>query len=160
MSLKPTKSMAKRIFIVMLAVVILTVSVSAVRLVDIAVVNGEKYKNAALEQQLYDTLLSAPRGDIYDKNMNLLATSSTAWTVYIIPNGIGKIKDENKKSNVKNTIADGLSEILGLERETVFAYTEQNRYYVIVKKQVDKDAADKVREFITANKDLGLVYRT
>lgn len=156
MSLKPTKSMAKRIFIVMLAVVILTVSVSAVRLVDIAVVNGEKYKNAALEQQLYDTLLSAPRGDIYDKNMNLLATSSTAWTVYIIPNGIGKIKDENKKSNVKNTIADGLSEILGLERETVFAYTEQNRYYVIVKKQVDKDAADKVREFITANKDLGL----
>ncbi len=156
MTSKPNKTMITRIFCTMLALVILFVGISGVRLFDIAVINGEKYQNAALEQQLYDTLISAPRGDIYDKNMNLLATSSTAWTVYITPNGITKLKDETKKTAVKNTIADGLSEILDLDRETVYGYTEKNTYYVIVKKKIDKTVADEVRKFITDNADLEL----
>ncbi len=140
----------------MLALIVAFVGTTSVRLFDIAVINGEKYQNAALEQQLYDTLITAPRGDIYDKNMNLLATSSTAWTVYITPNGIAKLKDENLKNTVKNTIADGLSEILDVDRETVYGYTEKKSYYVIVKKKVDKDIVDKVRQFITDNSDLEL----
>lgn len=153
---KPTKSMILRIFISMLVVVCITAVVPFVRLVDIAIINGEKYQNAALEQQLYDTLLTAPRGDIYDSNMNLLATSSTAWTVYITPNGIGKIEDENEKTAVKNTIADGLSAILGIDRETIFGYTEKKSYYVTVKKQVDKEIADKIWMFLDDNSDIGL----
>ena len=153
---KLTKKMVKRIFITLLAVVILTVGSSVASLVNISVINGEKYQNLALEQQLYDTLLSAPRGNIYDKNMNLLATSATAWTVYITPNGIFKIDDVNEREVVKNTIADGLSRILDVEREKVYGYTEKNTYYVIVKKQVDKSQADKVREFITENEELEL----
>ncbi len=156
MASKPSKNMITRIFGIMMVLVILFVSVSVVRLVDIAVINGEKYQTAALEQQLYDTLISAPRGNIYDKNMNLLATSSTAWRVYLTPNSIANIKNETERNNVKNTIADGLSEILGLERENVLTLTEKKSYYVTVKDKIDKSAADKVREFITANKDLEL----
>ncbi len=156
MTSKPSKTMITRIFIIMMVLVIAFAGVAAVRLFDIAVINGEKYQNAALEQQLYDTLITAPRGDIYDKNMNLLATSSTAWTVYITPNGISKLKDETKKIAVKNTIADGLSEILELDRDTVYSYTEKNSYYVIVKKKIEKDIADKVRKFITDNEELEL----
>lgn len=156
MTARPSKTMITRIFCIMVALVIFFVGVTGVRLFDIAVINGEKYQNAALEQQLYDTVLSAPRGDIYDKNMNLLATSSAAWTVYITPNGIKKLKDETVKIAVKNTIADGLSEILDVDRETVYSYTEKSTYYVIVKKQVDKNVADKVRAFITEHSDLEL----
>ena len=64
MNEKPSKAMIIRIFIVMLVVVIVTASVSIIRLVNISIINGEKYQNAAMEQQLYDTLLTAPRGDI------------------------------------------------------------------------------------------------
>ena len=156
MNNKPSKAMIIRIFVVMLVVVIITASVSIIRLINISIINGEEYQNAAMEQQLYDTLLTAPRGDIYDTNMNKLATSSTAWTVYITPNGITNLKDETKKQKVKDTIADGLSEILGLDRETVYGYTEKKTYYVIVKKQVEKDVADAVRQFITNNSDLEL----
>ncbi len=156
MTSKPSKTMITRIFCIMLALVILFIGVTSVRLFDIAIINGEKYQNAALEQQLYDTLITAPRGDIYDKNMNLLATSSTAWTVYITPNGITKLKNESLKTTVKNTISDGLSEILEMDRETIYGYTEKKSYYVIVKKKVDKDIADKVRKFITDNSDLEL----
>ncbi len=153
---KPSKSMVMRIFIAMLVIVIVTASVSVVRLVDIAVINGDKYRNEALEQQLYDTLLAAPRGNIYDKNMNTLATSSTAWTVYITPNGIARLKNEDTKQNVKNTIADGLSRILEIDRETVYSYTEKKSYYVIVKKKVDKAVADEIRQFISDNSNLEL----
>ena len=156
MNEKPSKAMIIRIFIVMLVVVIVTASVSIIRLVNISIINGEKYQNAAMEQQLYDTLLTAPRGDIYDTNMNKLATSSTAWTVYITPNGITNLKDETKKQKVKDTIADGLSQILDVDREKIYGYTEKNTYYVIVKKQVEKDVADAVRQFITDNSDLEL----
>jgi len=153
---KPTKSMILRIFISMLIIISITAVVPFVRLVDLAIVNGEKYQNAALEQQLYDTLLSAPRGDIYDSNMNLLATSSTAWTVYITPNGISKIDDKTEQTAVKNTIADGLSSILDIDRETIYSYTEKKSYYVTVKKQVDKEIADKIWKFLDDNSDLGL----
>ena len=80
MASKPSKNMITRIFCIMMGLVIFFVSISVIRLIDIAVVNGEKYQTAALEQQLYDTLISAPRGNIYDKNMSLLATSSTAFS--------------------------------------------------------------------------------
>lgn len=151
-----TKKMAQRAVAILLFVVILTVGSSVASLVNISIINGEKYQNLALEQQLYDTLLNAPRGKIYDKNMNLLATSATAWTVYITPNGIFKIDDDAERELVKNTIADGLSRILEVEREKVYGYTEKNTYYVIVKKQVDKSEADEVRKFITDNADLEL----
>lgn len=153
---KPSKLMIMRVFICMLVIVIAASSISIIRLINIAVINGDKYRNEALEQQLYDTLLAAPRGNIYDKNMNTLATSSTAWTVYITPNGLNRIKDETKKEQIKNTIADGLSTILELEREDIYAQTEKNTYYVIVKKKIDKDVADKVRKFISDNSELNL----
>ena len=97
MAVKPGKEMVTRIVVVMLAVIILFSGVSAVRLINIMVVNGEKYQNEASEQQLYDSLVTAPRGEIYDRNMQVLARSTTAWTVYITPNGIHKIEDEADK---------------------------------------------------------------
>lgn len=153
----PTKRMLKRMLVIMLAIVILTTSVSGVRLAQIMLVQGEKYQTMASEQQLYDTTLSAPRGDIYDSNMKLLATSSTAWNVFLTPNALTKIKDETEKTTVKNIIADGLSSILEVEREKILEYTEKTgSYYIVIKKRVDQKTADAVREFISDNKKLSL----
>ena len=152
--LKPGKMMVTRIIVVMVIVILCLSLISTASLVNIMIINGEKYQSKASEQQLYDSLVTAPRGDIYDKNMQVLATSSTAWTVYITPNGIKKIKDAEKRETVRTTIAKGLSEILEVEYDTVYADTDKNSYYVIVKKKIDKETADRIREFITSNKDL------
>lgn len=151
---RPGKMMITRIFVVMIIVILCLSLVSTASLVNIMILNGEKYQSKASEQQLYDSLVSAPRGDIYDRNMQVLATSSTAWTVYITPNGIRKIKDADEREKVRTTIAKGLSEILEVEYDTVYADTDKNSYYVIVKKKVDKEVADRIREFISANKEL------
>ncbi|MBQ1988500.1 MAG: PASTA domain-containing protein, partial [Clostridia bacterium] len=158
MALKPGKQMITRIISVMLVMVIALSCVSGYRLVNIMIVNGEKYQSAASEQQLYDSLITAPRGDIYDRNMQTLATSTNAWTVYITPNGIKKL-DADKREIVKKTIAENLSEILDVDYETVYGYTEKNSYYVIVKKKIGKTTCDKIREFLASKEyeDLEIV---
>ncbi len=153
----PTKKMLKRMLAVMLAMVISTVSVTGVRLALIMLVNGEKYETLASEQQLYDTVLSPPRGDIYDTNMKLLATSSTAWNVYITPNALKSVKDESKRQLIQNTIADGLAPILDVERDVIYGYTEKtDTYYIVIKKRVDSSTKDAVEQFLSDNYDLDI----
>lgn len=154
MAVKPGKMMAKRILIIMLIVLVALSGVSGASLINIMIIKGDEYQTKASEQQLYDSLVTAPRGDIYDRNMQVLATSSTAWTVYITPNGIKKIKDEAERETVRVTIAKGLSEILDVDYDTVYKNTDKNSYYVIVKKKIEKSLADEVRKFISDNKDL------
>ena len=154
MAVKPGKMMINRTLTVMIIMILCLSIISGASLVNIMIINGEKYQSKASEQQLYDSLVTAPRGDIYDRNMQIMATSTTAWTVYITPNGIKKINDTAKKELVRTTIAKGLSEILEVDYETVYNNTDKNSYYVIVKKKIDKATADKVRQFIKDNKDL------
>ena len=101
MTVKPGKTMVTRIIVVMVALILSLSLVSSASLFNIMVIKGEKYQNYASEQQLYDSLVTAPRGDIYDRNMQILATSSPAWTVYITPNGIKRLKSADKAEEVK-----------------------------------------------------------
>ncbi len=153
MSVRPNKQMLVRTVIVMVCMILCITIVSGSSLVNIMIFRGEELQNMASEQQLYDSIVTAPRGDIYDRNMNVLATSSTAWTIYITPNGINKL-DEDEAEQVRKSIADNLSEILELDRDDVYEKTKQKSYYVTVKKKVEKAAVDKVREFIADNSDV------
>ncbi len=146
--------MWKRMLCVLLVLVVLTAGVTGVRLLQIMVINGEEYQTKASDQQLYDTTLTAPRGDIYDTNMNLLATSAACWTVYISPNNLKEVDDETKLNAVKALIAENLSSILELEYDDVYAMTEKtDKYYVTVKRKVEKPQADLVRQFIADHSD-------
>ena len=156
MSIKPDRQMIKRSTVVMISAILIFSIVAGISLCNIMIVNGDKYQSLASEQQLYDSLVSAPRGDIYDSNMNLLATSATAWTVYITPNSIKQIKKESEREKVKKVIAENLSEILSMTEEDVIEKTNQKNYYAIVKRKIDKETTDKVRKFISDNKDLNI----
>ncbi len=154
MSTRPTKTMMVRAMTVMVSLILCLTIVSGYALVKIMIVKGDEYQSKASAQQLYDNLVTAPRGDIYDSDMNLLATSATAWTVYITPNGINSLSDADKAEQIRNTIAKGLSRALDMDRDELYEKTKQKTYYVIVKKKIDKIAADKVRKFITDNSKL------
>ena len=156
MALKSSRQMAVRSIVMMIIVIVLLTSVSAMQLVKIMVFNGEKYQSMASEQQLYDSLVTAPRGNIYDRNMNLLATSATAWTVYVKPNSINKEKNTSDVKKIREIISVGLSEILETEVSDIENKIDQSSYYVILKKRVEKETADKVREFISGNKEYDL----
>lgn len=151
---KLNRIMWRRMLCILLVMVVIMSGVIGVRLFQIMVVHGEEYQAKASDQQLYDTTLAAPRGDIYDTNMNKLATSASCWTVYLSPNNFKKIKDSAKLETVKHLIAENLSEILELDYDTVAELTEKTAsYYVIVKRRVEKPQADAIREFILEYSD-------
>ncbi|MDO4607880.1 MAG: penicillin-binding transpeptidase domain-containing protein [Clostridia bacterium] len=152
MSVRPNKLMLKRAVIVMVCVVLCLTLISTGSLVQIMIIKGEEYQAKASEQQLYDSLITAPRGDIYDNSMNLLATSSPAWTVYLTPNGINKLSDKDKAEKIRTVIAEGLSSILDMDYDEVYELSKKNNYYVTVKKQVEQEIVDEIRQFILDNK--------
>lgn len=148
----PTKSMWMRMLIIMLALSVGTFSVSAVRLTKIMLLDSDFYQQKASEQQLYDTELSPTRGNIYDRNMDMLATSATVWTAYITPNDLKKITDAAERDAVVQLIADNVSRILEMDRDKVVECCNKSSAYVILKKRVEKPQADELRRFIADNK--------
>ncbi len=138
---------------VVLLITLTMFCVTGVRLADIMIVNGEFYKEKASEQQLYDTETTALRGDIYDCKMNLLATSATVWNVYVTPNDFKKAyTDTTKAEQAKQAIANGLSSIIDVESSKLLEQLNQKSSYVIVKRNIEKTLADKVRKFIKDGK--------
>ena len=141
---KPTKSIWIRAVGILMAFVIVGFGTTAFGLVNTIFVKGEKYSALAEKQQLQDIVTKAKRGNIYDRNMNVLATSATVWQVYASPNDIDK-KD-------KPQIAEDLAEILSLDTKKVSDYLNKNSGYQNIGKPVEQEVATKVREYISKNK--------
>ena len=138
----PTKEMWKRILARMIAVCVVAFGTVGVRLFGLMVVDAEEYQAKALSQQLKDITIEPKRGAIYDRNMNYLATSSTAWTIYISPKDI-----ENDEE--RDLVVNGLSQILGVDANTIREKTLKNNQYEIIKRQVEKPQTDEVRAYIS-----------
>ena len=79
------------------------------RLAILQIVDADANRNAATDQYTTEFTIYAKRGSIYDRNMKLLATSSTVQTVFISPMDI--VNDEQAE-----LIADGLSKILNVDK--------------------------------------------
>ena len=113
-----------------------------VRLFYVQIMQHELYQAKAIDQQGRDTTVTPKRGTIYDRNMKTLAVSASAETVYIAPKSI---KDDEEAA----LIARELSRILGVSEESILKKTQADNYYEVIKRQVEKETADQVREFKT-----------
>ena len=108
------------------------------------VINADNLREQAQNQQLSDVEIQAKRGNIYDRNMNLLATSATVWQVVVRPTAFKVDEDENERE----IAAAGLSELLGMTYEEVLALCEKNVAYQRIGKKIEADVTEKVRSFI------------
>lgn len=111
----------------------------ALRTGYLQIVRGEELQKGALEQQTQDRQISAKRGSILDRNGKTLAVSASVEQVSVSPNVI------REKGNEDEVVA-ALSEILELDPETVRKKVTANSYYVSIKRRVEKETADKIRE--------------
>ena len=70
----------------------------------------DHYREKAFDQITTTSTLKAERGEIYDANMNLLATTKTTWRVFV---STTEIKKASKKNNVDyaEIIAAGMAEM-------------------------------------------------
>ena len=100
-------------------------------------VRGEELRSKAIDQSLISTELTPMRGTIYDATgTKVLAQSASVWTVALEPNYI-KEGDDVK-------IAEGLSQVLGMDYDTVYNKTQENSYFTYVKRKVETDVRDAI----------------
>ncbi len=122
------------------------------RLFYMMVVQHDYYESRAIRNQTRSITVSANRGEIYDCNMDLLANSVSVETVFIDPEWIAREKED------LNLIADGLSEILGVDPAFVREQAaDTEMLYKVIKRKIPEAQADEVRKFILDNK-LGGVH--
>lgn len=107
-------------------------------LIYLNVAHGEEYAKAASEQQTKDITVSAKRGTIYDRNGKQLAVSVSADTVILDPTAI-------RKNETAEKISSELSEILEMDYDDVYAVTQKNSSYEILKKRISREQSAAIK---------------
>ncbi len=79
--------------VVLLVVICLCMTALVVRLFWLQVLQNKYYKACAVENSTRVTFLRAPRGIIYDRHGNLLATNKQTLSMVAIPNQIEHLSD-------------------------------------------------------------------
>ncbi|MBQ3126271.1 MAG: hypothetical protein IJC15_04305, partial [Clostridia bacterium] len=146
------------ILVFVCAFLLLTVRVLAIQIGDF-----DRYQQIVVDQLTREATINAERGDIYDTNMEVLATNVTVWRVFISPKDIvagekerleviakgGEAAEKAPRVPLDELIADGLSEILGVSRDEVLKQTTYtNKQDRTIVRDVEEEQADQVRAFI------------
>ena len=140
------------------AVVLLALVCLLGRITYINAISGNKYKKQVLTQaqQKYESnILPAKRGDIYDRNGNILATSNKVYNVILDCKAVNSEEGDYVEPTVR-----ALTEVLGLDeddiRSRLSSEKTKNSQYQIIKKQLSMDDKKKFDEYTTVTEDRNL----
>jgi len=123
----------------------------ALRLYQLMVSQYDYYAAKALRNQTRTTAVTAHRGVIYDRNMNILAYSETVENVYLNPHELRQSGADIQK------VSRNLARLLELD----VAWVEKQACntalrYTLVKAGVDGEQAGELRSFIHAENISGI----
>ena len=121
------------------------------RLYTLMIADYDYYAGQALRNQTRSTTVSACRGSIYDRNMELLATSVSVENIYLNPRELKQSGADIEK------IAADLAPILEREAAWIAEQGRQtSRRYMQIGWNVDEDTAARVRSYINDNNISGI----
>lgn len=139
--------------IIALGFIMIFFLVNIISLFYVQIINGDTYKAYAENNQLEDNVISAQRGVIYDRNMNVLAESAAVWKVYVNPSnfteGVSKLPEAVIKKCLDG-VSTGLAEIFELDAAELKQKIEnQSEYkYLLIKSKVEKTQRDLVSKLM------------
>jgi cell division protein FtsI (penicillin-binding protein 3) len=108
-----------------------------VRLVDVQIVNSEKYTTLGVQQRRLIREIVPERGTITDRNGNILAVSEPAYSIVADPS---LIKDDSKTMDMLEKVV-----IFNEDEVTPLLANKKSRYAMIAR-QVDESTADRIKK--------------
>ena len=121
------------------------------RLYDLMVTNYDYYAALALRNQTRTTRVAARRGEIYDRNMNILATSVHVENVYLDPHEL-----KQSRADIEE-ISRVLGEILEKDPEWIAEQAKDiKKRYKQVGSRLEPETAAKIRDFINSGNISGI----
>ena len=140
-----------RVLLVAAVLGILAFIPAALQLSNLMIVNYDYYSNLALRNQTRTTRVMADRGLIFDRNMNILATSVGVENIYLDPHEL-----KQSKANLEQ-IGEVLGEILGKDPQWIIEQgKDTTKRYKQIGAQIDEETAAKIRLFINENNISGI----
>jgi len=122
------------------------------RLFYLQIIENSYYEEKVIAQMVYQTPISAARGNITDRNGRVLATSFTTERVYLSPCDV-------KSESERVTACTYLSEKLGISYDEIYKKSKRTTQKdVTVKASVSEDVATEIRAFILENNLTHLVH--
>ena len=136
-----------------------------VRIFSLQTVDFDYYKNKVIDQLTTESTIISERGNIYDSNGILLASNKTAYRIFIAPKTIhDEMKTAKEKGKVERLdldvkISRGLSELLGIDYDTIYAMTGKTKSLdATVLREANSAQADAVLGLITELKVSNCIY--
>ena len=147
---------SKKNLILILGMVFLCLLLLCIRLGWIQIVKGDELSAKATQQQTRDTPIEAERGVIYDTNGHELAVSVTCYTIWARPSDIKSAETKQERKARVEDVTEILSEALNMDYDEVKELVTKEQSIVRIKKGIDKDTADKIREGLRKKKLTGI----
>ena len=121
------------------------------RLYSLMVTHYDYYSRQALRNQTRTTQVTAHRGEIYDRNMNILATSQTVENVYLDPHELKQSKAD------LDAISVFLGELLDKDPQWIFEQgKDTTKRYKQIAARIDEKTAAKIRTYINEHEVWGI----
>lgn len=160
-SQRANRTILRRTLVLMVLFGVVVFIPLVVTLYNLMIRDHDYYEAQAIDNQTRYTSLSASRGQIFDRNMNVLASSKTVETVFIDPNEIAQEMTKPENSNLLDHIARGLSEILDVSTDFVYKQAEDKAFrYKVIRRKIPEELADEVRSFVSENEIKGVYLET
>ena len=141
----------QRIMAVMVVLGILAFVPVGCQLYHLMVAQYDYYAKLALNNQTRSTTVAAQRGNIYDRNMNILAGSVTVENVYLDPRELKQAKEDI------SLISQELGQILQKDPEWIAKQaSDMTKRYKQIGSRVDEETAAKIRKFINTYEISGI----
>ena len=123
----------------------------ALRLYSLMVSQHDLYSQLALRNQTRSTAVTAHRGTIYDRNMNVLAASRSVQTLYLDPRELKQSKADLEQ------ISRDLAEMLSLDADWILTQAKDlTKRYKQIAAGLDDQTATGIRSYINENKISGI----
>ena len=148
----------KRKLALLFVVIVLILIGIIVRLVYINRVSGERYTKKVLSQQDTNSMvLPYKRGDIYDRNGTVLATSEKVYNVILDPGVLWENHDEDPKKDYVEPTLQALVTYFELDRSELDTIMQEKKssHYVMLKKQLTKEEVEEFEAYEDERDDKG-----
>lgn len=144
--MKPSLNEIKRKTLIIVAVIIAALAALVLRVAYWQIIRGGELSDKAKAQQQGSSIITASRGNIYDRNGKVLAESASVNTLICNPEDI-------KEDGDAEVIAARLSPVINMEQDKIMNLITKDSRYQVIKKRLTTEEAETVKKLLDPSVD-------
>ena len=143
--------------------ILLAFALVILRLFWLQIITGNELARRSVRQTTGEEKVYSPRGSILDRNGEELAVSIMSKSLYVDPQQMDDnpelwARGEKPKRDPRRLAADLLAPVLKMKADELFADFSSEGRFLWIKRAMEPDEADAVRQIIKENKFSGLHF--